>query len=456
MKNMTIEAIAAAVEGKYEGPADTAEASSVITDSRKADKDCVFVALPGERVDGHDFIPEVLSKGALCCISEKEIEGCDRVIVVESTAKALRDLAKYYLEQLDIKVVGITGSVGKTSTKEMIASVLSSRFKIHKTAGNFNNEIGLPLTVFGIRDEHEIAVLEMGISDFGEMDRLAEIAKPDVMVITNIGQCHLEQLKNRDGVLKAKTECFEHLKPGALVILNGDDDKLSTIKNVPDATIKFFSKEDEKADAYASEIHLCGVRGVEFKANAGSDSIQIHEPLPGEHNVYNVLAATLVARHFGETGEEIKKGAAKVPVLAGRNHLVVCGDLQVFDDCYNANPASMKSSIDVITQENGRTVAILGDMGELGEDEKALHYEIGEYLAKADLDAVYTVGTLTLETARALRKENPAVSCRSFDVKEDLYPVLKKEIKSGDTILVKASHFMKFEEIVDWFKKEYS
>lgn len=463
MKNITIDNLIKVLDAKYIGPEDrrAIEATCIDTDSRKIEKDGIFVALVGERVDGHDFVKDVLSKGALCCIVEKEIEGAEGLIVVDSCADALRKMAAFYLEQMNIPVVGITGSVGKTSTKEMIASVLSNRYKVHKTAGNFNNEIGLPLTVFGIRDEHEIAVLEMGISDFGEMDRLSDIAKPDVMVITNIGPCHLEFLGDLDGVFKAKTECFNHLKNNALVVLNGDDEHLKTVKasDIKDAKnveVMFYGKDDEdNENAYASEIHLAGVRGAEIKGTLNGNAFSLKEPLPGEHNVWNVLAALLVGSHFGMTMEEMKQGVLDVPVMPGRNHLINCGDLTVFDDCYNANPASMKSSLAVLSQEPGRTVAILGDMGELGENKEALHLEVGTYAAKADVDLVYTVGELSLYIAQAIRKENLSVKVRSFDTKEDLYPVLRKEIKSGDTILVKASHFMKFEEIVKFLEDNY-
>ena len=463
MKNITIENLIKILDAKYIGSDEKLEieATCIDTDSRKIEKDGIFIALVGERVDGHDFVKGLLEKGALCCIVEKEIEGAEGVMVVDSCLDALRKIATFYLEQVNIPVVGITGSVGKTSTKEMIASVLSNRYKVHKTAGNFNNEIGLPLTVFGIRDEHEIAVLEMGISDFGEMDRLSSIARPDVMVITNVGPCHLEFLGDLDGVFRAKTECFKHLKNNALVVLNGDDEHLkivrsSDIKDAENVEIQFYGKEDaENESAYASEIHLLGVRGAEIKGVLNGNNISIKEPLPGEHNVWNVLAALLVGTHFGMTMEEMKQGVLDVPVMPGRNHLISCGDITVFDDCYNANPASMKSSLAVLSQEPGRTVAILGDMGELGENKENLHLEVGAYAAKSDVDLVYTVGELSLYIAQAIRKENPSVKVRSFDTKDDLYPVLKKEIKSGDTILVKASHFMKFEEIVGFLEENY-
>ena len=243
MKNLTLAHIAQVCGGTYHGPESKKDiyVTAVTSDSRKVEKGCLFVPIVGARADGHDFIPQVMEAGALGTLSEKELTDAGFPYVkVASTLQAVKDIAEYYLEQLKIPVVGITGSVGKTSTKEMIAAVLSQKFNILKTQGNFNNELGLPLTVFRLRDEHEIAVLEMGISDFGEMHRLAAIAKPNTCVITNIGTCHLENLGDRDGVLKAKTEVFDHLKENAAVILNGDDDKLAGVGEVKGKKPVFF------------------------------------------------------------------------------------------------------------------------------------------------------------------------------------------------------------------------
>ena len=251
-------------KGVYHGPEDVLdqEAASIITDSRKAEEGALFVAIVGERVDAHRFIPDVMAKGApLASVSERELEGAEfPYIQVESSLQAVKDIAEFYLEQLQIPVVGITGSVGKTSTKEVIASVLKEKYRTLKTQGNFNNELGLPLTVFRLREEDEIAVLEMGISDFGEMTRLAKIAKPQTCVITNIGTCHLENLGDRDGVLKAKTEIFQYLKPEGHIVLNGDDDKLSTIEEYKGIRPVFFGL-DKNRDVYADQDRQPGTEG---------------------------------------------------------------------------------------------------------------------------------------------------------------------------------------------------
>ena len=274
MKNLTLENIAKACNGSYHGSEAQAnqEVQSIFTDSRKAAKGGLFVPIKGARVDAHDFINQVMEAGALATLSEKDLgETNFPYIKVESSLQAVKDIAEFYLKQLEIPVVGITGSVGKTSTKEMIAAVLGQKYNVLKTQGNFNNELGLPLTVFGLRAEHQIAVLEMGISDFGEMHRLAKIARPDTCVITNIGLCHLEFLKSRDGILKAKTEIFDFLKEDGHIILNGDDDKLITVTDVKGIKPVFFGVEN-KNGIWADEIESRGLNLIECRIHVKDES----------------------------------------------------------------------------------------------------------------------------------------------------------------------------------------
>ena len=383
MKNLTLENIARVCSGTYYGPADKLqeEVMSVITDSRKAENGCLFVPIVGERVDAHKFIPQVMTAGALATLSEHVLEDADfPYIVVESSLQAVKDIAEFYLKQLQIPVVGITGSVGKTSTKEVIASVLSQKYRTLKTQGNFNNELGLPLTVFRLRDEDEMAVLEMGISDFGEMTRLAQIARPDTCVITNIGTCHLENLGDRDGVLKAKTEIFQSMKPNGHIVLNGDDDKLITVREYNGVKPVFFGLNSER-DVYADQIESKGLKGVACRIHLGEDAFDVLVPTPGIHMVYNALAAAAVGRIYGLTIEEIRRGIESLETIRGRFKMIETDKFLVVDDCYNANPMSMKASLDVLHDGEGRRVAILGDMGELGEDEAALHEGVGIHAA---------------------------------------------------------------------------
>lgn len=465
MKNMTLKKIAEAVGGvlctEYMPPhinADQTQAVQVVLDSRKVEQGYVFIATRGERVDGHNFIDAVFDAGAIGVICEKAPENPKGAyIVVKDSFQALKDLAKYYRAQLAIKVVGITGSVGKTSTKEFVASVLSEKYAVLKTEGNYNNEIGLPLTVLRIQEDCEVAVLEMGISDFGEMHRLSEIAKPDVCLITNIGQCHLENLGTRDGILKAKSEIFDFMKKDAKICLNGDDDKLASIREVKGIFPVFFGTT-EHSQIYAAEYENRGLEGSSAKMSVRmeqrTEDFRVQIPLPGEHMIRNALAAAAVGVLFALSVEQIQAGISKVEPVGGRSHVIRTDTLTLLDDCYNANPVSMKSAIDLLSMTEcvprRRKVAIFGDMFELGGDEAALHYEVGAYAAKKDLDVIICVGELCRSMVEgAQQSKDYQGSIHYFQDKTKLLAALENLIKDGDMILVKASHSMHFEEVID-------
>jgi UDP-N-acetylmuramoyl-tripeptide--D-alanyl-D-alanine ligase len=334
----------------------------------------------------------------------------------------------------------------------MIASVLSEKYEVLKTAGNFNNEIGLPLTIFKIRAHHEAAVLEMGISDFGEMHRLSTMAQPDICVITNIGLCHLENLGTRDGILKAKTEVFEHMQPDGIAILNGDDDKLCTKQTVngrPAIFYGFGEVSGTKNSVYATDIKNHGLEGMQARIHTPQGDFDAQIPIPGEHNVYNALAGTAVGLELGLNTDEIKSGIAKAQTIAGRTNLLKIGGMTVIDDCYNANPVSMKASIDVLAHTKGRRIAVLGDMGELGKDEKALHYGVGLAVGQARIEALFCAGTLAEEYAKAAAEVNIECEVFYFPKREDMTEALLHYVKEGDAVLVKASHFMEFPKVVE-------
>ena len=453
MENITLEQILECCQGQYFGSREDLkrEVTGIVTDSRKIVPGNLFVPLKGEKTDGHKYIPQVLEAGALASLSENVLSGNPgNYILVESALEAMQRIAAFYRNYLGLKVVGITGSVGKTSTKEMIASVLKERYKVHKTAGNFNNHIGLPLTIFGLKKEHEVGVLEMGISDFGEMHTLASMSNPDICVLTNIGLCHLENLKTRDGILKAKTECFQHMRENGRVILNGLDDKLNTIKEVKGSSPVFYGREGDAA--YATDVTDLGLLGIRIHLHLYGEVREVTIPIPGEHNIYNALAAACVGHELGMDIEEICRGIQSVETIGGRSNLIQVKGMTLIDDCYNANTVSMKASIDVLSKAPGRKIAVLGDMGELGKEEKELHAQMGTYLSEKNIDYLFCAGELSREMAREA-KGNPRCTVEHFSSKEDLIPALLQEVKEGDTILVKASHFMEYPKIIEALRK---
>lgn len=455
MQGMTIEKLAAVCHGRYYGEesAKSKEISMITIDSRTVEKNSLFVAIRGERVDGNTFVEGAYADGALCCMSEEAPKDCKKpYIVVDSCYQALKDMAQLYRSLCPAKVIGITGSVGKTTTKEMIASVLSQRFHVLKTKGNFNNEVGVPLTLFRMRKEHEIAIVEMGISDFGEMTRLSKIVQPDSCVITNIGQCHLENLHDRDGVLKAKTEIFKHMNPKGHIYLNGDDDKLITVQTDGQKEITFFGNGEDNS-IRAGQIKNLGLKGTKMMVVTPKEQFEVTVPVPGKHMVLNALAAIAIGLDMGMTTEEITKGIAAFRPVGGHSSIEETKHLTLIDDCYNANPVSMKAGIDVLTDAIGRKIAILGDMFELGAKEKEMHYQVGEYAAKKDIDLFVCIGALAKEIASAIEKAGRAQKVIYFEQKEDAVKELPSLIQKGDTVLVKASHGMHFEKIVAMLKE---
>ena len=461
MKNLTLVNIAKACGGALFGRQDDLrEAACVVIDSRKMKAGGVFIAAKGDRVDGHDYIPQVKDMGALGVVCEKAPEGCDiPYILVRDSYQALKDIAEYYRKCLSIPVIGITGSVGKTSTKEMIAAVLSQGFHTLKTDKNFNNEIGLPLTVLQIMPEHEAAVLEMGISDFGEMHRLSKVARPDVCVLTNIGQCHLENLGSREGILRAKSEIFDFMNSEGQIFVNGDDDMLIRVHGKEGhSPVRFGLGTNNQV--YASDIENKGLLGSKAVIHMGGESFSAEVPLPGIHMVVNALAAAAVGKHLGLTTEQIRKGIARVKAVEGRSRVISTPSYTMIDDCYNANPVSMKAAIDLLAMAVGRKVAVLGDMFELGDREKELHGEVGAYAVEKDIDVLLCTGELChsmYEQACAMKKaetgEMNSIEIYYFTDRETLLQELGRVLKAGDNILVKASHGMQFEKVVSYLEQ---
>lgn len=494
--NLSVKEIAKACGGKLvlrNGTKDDTCVTSVVIDSRKAGAGSVFVAVAGERVDGHRFVGQVYEVGAFLSIVEKTPEqvqeetgvdcsGWGSYCLVKETLQALKDIGEFYRKKLNIPIVGITGSVGKTSTKEFIAGVLAQRFRVLKTEGNFNNEIGVPLTLLRIREEHQAAVVEMGISDFGEMHRLSRMVRPNVCVITNIGQCHLENLKTRDGILKAKSEIFDFMAEDGEVCLNGEDDKLRCLSEVKGRRPHFFGLGGNPSEEVtAGRIESQGLWGsnavLQFRRpqTAKGDAEQkvmqgeavaadpaealVHVPLPGVHMVINAAAAACVAGLFGLSHEEIVRGIEKIQPVDGRNHLIRLPGFTLIDDCYNANPASMRAAIDLLALANTKKVAILGDMFELGEDSDALHAGVGEYAALADIDGLLCVGENSRHTYRAASEHGKGkVQAAYFPDKEMLLKALDEKLEEyipqGSTVLIKASHGMEFTSVLEFLQRK--
>ncbi|HCR82580.1 UDP-N-acetylmuramoyl-tripeptide--D-alanyl-D-alanine ligase [Muricomes intestini] len=451
MKNMTLKEISVVCGGIYYGDEESyyKEVSSVTIDSRKVEKGCLFVAIRGARVDGHMFIPQSIHGGALCAVSEKRIENASYpYIMVNSCAQALKDMAEHYRRCLHLKVIGISGSVGKTSTKEMIASVAGQKYKVLKTEGNFNNEIGLPLTIFRIREEHQVAVLEMGISDFGEMERLAKIARPDICVLTNIGCAHLEHLKSKEGILKAKTEMLLFMNRRGSVILNGDDDMLRTFTPANRIEPILFGRDPECAYS-VKNVEDLGLKGTSAIFCTPDSEFTAHISVPGEHMIYNALAAVAVGRVLGMKDEEIKQGIEALVPLTGRSNLIETKHFTIIDDCYNANPDSMRASLDILKKSDGHCVAILGDMFELGPAEHEMHYELGKHAAGTGINLLICIGTLAAEIARGAASVNPDMEIYHYETKAEFLEDADSLLKVHDIILVKASHGMEFPEIVE-------
>ena len=442
MKPITLKEVAAACSGELHGDPDIT-INSIVTDSRKAGSGSLFAAIRGERVDGHSFIPAVAGQGAACALCEKEPDADIPYILVESTLIALKGIAEYYRSLFTIPFIGITGSVGKTSTKEFVSSVLAQKYRVHKTAGNFNNELGVPLTLFGLEEYHEAAVIEMGISGFGEMTRLAKMVRPDISVITNIGCCHLENLGDRDGVLRAKTEVFTYLQPDGAIILCRDDDKLRTVKEY-NGIVPTFYGTDPADEYYVDSIRELPPDSVGCTLHHAGSSIDVTIPAMGRHNALNALCAMAVGKRMGLTDDEIKRGVESFENVGSRNRVIRARGMLVIDDCYNANPTSTKAGLDTLSSLGGRKVAVLGDMKELGRDELSLHREVGAYAKEKGVDLLITAGELSRATA-----EGYGSGAVYYPTVEECVADINGLLKEGDNVLVKASHSMHFERVVD-------
>lgn len=419
-----------------------------VTDSRDAEPGCIFVCIKGERVDGHDYIADAGANGACGFLCEKELNTALPYVLVPSSVAALNEYSAFYRKSLDIKVAAVTGSVGKTTTKEFIYCVLSSKFRAFKTQGNKNSEIGLPLTLLSIPKDCESAVLEMGMSNFGEISKMSRAAMPDAAVITNIGYSHIEFLKTQENILKAKLEILDGLSPEGTLILNGDDALLKAQKNAWKKTV-FYAIGNKNCEYTAQDI-LFENGSTSFLAITPSGSAGVRIPTEGLHNVYNALAAIAAGDALGVPLSAACEGLESFRNAPMRQNVYERNGYTIIEDCYNASPASMQSAIELLRFKNGRKVAVLGDMLELGELSSALHRQVGGYLHGIDLLVAFG-GHNDDYIMGALDAGLKAERCFSCKDTSDAAAVLRENAKKGDVILFKASRGMKAEAAVGLF-----
>lgn len=447
---LSLEEIAKATNGTLHG--ENKVLTNVSIDSRTVAANGLYVAIRGDRFDGHSFTGAAIENGAAACLLEEAPKENISYVLVKDTREAFMALASYYRQSFPkLRVVGLTGSVGKTTTKEMIWAVLSEVYNTLKTEGNLNNEIGMPKTLLRLSEETEAAVIEMGMSDFGEIDRMTRCCLPDLAVITNIGTSHIEFLGSRDGILQAKTEILHGMKPGSILLLNGDDDKLWGYEN-PEYVISYFAIENENAMVRAEEIVMHGAE-TEFLVRFPGGTQKVTLPTVGKHNVYDALAAFSVGVTLGIKPEKIAAGLSKYKTVGLRQRIEEKNGITVIADCYNASLDSQKAALNVLSEYPAkRRIAVLGDMLELGAFSEEAHKSVGEYAAEKNLDLLFCYG----KESKAIKDgAGDAVETKHFLDKAELEAALLETLRAGDAVLFKASRGMKLEEIIENLYKEW-
>lgn len=443
MTGMTLREIVAAVGGKWCGEDALLDccAENVVTDSRAAGEGSLFVAIRGERTDGHKYIPDVLNKGALAVFCEEEAAG-ERRIVVEDVMKGLHALASWNRQRLPIPYVAVTGSVGKTTAKEMIYAVLSERYHTFKTPGSLNGQLGIPVAFMSLSEAHEAAVVEMGISLPGEMERIARVVRPDMCVFMNITDAHLEALHDREGILREKKAILSSSSDYAPVVINGDDEMLNG-HDFGRPTVRFglgkhcdVRAENIRAAADCSEQYCTIV--------SGDRSFDVSIPAYGNYMVYAALAGAAVGFALGLTEEEIAAGIAAYETVGHRSRMIKLKDFTLIDDCYNANPTAIRAAVTSMLALPGRHICVMGDMRELGENSRAFHVEIGRFLTENGVDALLTQG----KEAAYYHEGAQSLPGGHYESKQELAESLRAMVRSGDVVLVKASRGAAFEDIV--------
>lgn len=458
MERLTISEILFATKGKLVSGNENYSINDVVIDSRKANEENVFVAIIGENLDGHSFMQSSYEKGCKTFIKNEsssiKIDGSDiNLIEVEDTTIALGDISRYYKEKFNIPYIGVTGSVGKTTTRDMVYAAVSSRFKTLKNQGNLNNHFGVPLTLFNLDKSYECAVIEMGMSGFNEIEYLANIVYPKIAVISNIGLSHIENLGSQEGILQAKMEITSKFGKDNILVVNGDDKFLSTLKNEDyDFAIKTFGFNKEN-DIYCESYELTE-EDITFVCVIDSKKEEIFIPTVGEHNIYNAMAAILVGKSVGLSMEEIKDGLKNNYTPTKMRLDIIKNDkMTIINDAYNASPDSMIAALKILGRYNARRVAILGDMFEMGELAEYGHRLTGKSTIN-NADVLITIGNDSKfigDEAKNLGfvEEN----IHHFETKEDAINEINNLVKEKDIVLVKASRSMKLEKIVEYLNK---
>ncbi len=461
-------ALAAMVGGTVVHPSDT-QHKGLYTDSRAVIPGSVFLALRGARTDGHNYIDGAINNGATCIIAERIAEETSRtlppacaVILVPNTLYALGALGKWFKRRTEPHVVAVTGSVGKTTTKQMIHAVLSHAFPAMRTEGNYNNEIGLPLTLMCIKPEDKIAVLEAGMNNAGELYRLSHICEPEVTVITNIGTSHIENLGSREGIRDAKLEMLSGMHRGGLVILNGDEPLLTSQKEAirqMGLTPVTFAREAEDADYLAKDIRMTSedCTFTVLCTETGEEIPDLRIPVTGVHNIGNAMAAYLCGRHFGMASSDIRAGLLAFENTGMRQNIRHMGEITLVEDCYNASPESMEAAIRVLTSlardKGGRAVAVLGDMLELGAYADSLHMRVGDFAEREGVDLLFTFGQAASHIASgamiAGMAEEHMQSYPDVNAPEACAEGLRACLRPGDTVLFKASRGTAIERVMN-------
>lgn len=457
MEKMTLSEIAGAIGGKivYGSQDDPSDLSiyNITTDSRNVYEDCLFVAIKGDKFDGHDFAHKFISEGGRAAVISKDVN-CYPAVLVDDTKKALLELAGHYRSKFKIPVVAVTGSVGKTSTKSMIAHAFSQEKDVLATQGNFNNEIGLPLSIFRLEHRHEAAVLELGMNHKGEISRLSRAARPDVAVITNIGTAHIGNLGSRENIMKAKLEITDGLSSNGVLILNGDDKFLWNIKGkLPYKTV-YYGFKNSDADFFAHDV-IIGREKSKFVINIGCSQYHVTVNLTGQHHVYNALAAISASCELGFNMKNIVDGISSFKGVPMRQTIIEKSGIKIIEDCYNASVDSMEAAFEVLKQMSGggRSFVVLGGMNELGEYEDQLHRHLGSVLSKFRFSVVITVGEKASLIADELKKEGSS-KVVSFLTNNDVSDYLQSSIAPGDIVLFKGSRAARLEEIsADFIEK---